>query len=233
MRPLNLSLVRVLVGVGLLLGLAPAAASAKAPIGFKVDLADGAHIECSWFRSALTCLDYSPDAEIVEPATCDFGGQVPGVTINKRGSLVSVTLCVDEGFHGWKRLRPGKTFRKGAISCRLSKPGSELKCRNRSGTFLVAGPLLAPSNPAGGSCKSIVFTPNSEDGASKIAATGVSCDEAGELVRAVAANHNFYDGPRSFASGDWACTVETDDTALPVGHYACKRGEAFVSWDKT
>jgi hypothetical protein len=89
----------------------------------------------------------------------------------------------------------------------------------------------APSPTA---CDDIAFTPASDDMATDIVATGVSCAEATDLVRTVAGEHNFYSGPRSFTASGWACTVATGTAApLPVGRYACALGEEEVTWTKS
>jgi hypothetical protein len=83
-------------------------------------------------------------------------------------------------------------------------------------------------------CGDIAFSPNSDDMATNIVATGVSCAEATDLVRTVRGQHNFVDGPRAFTAAGWACTVSTDTASpVPVGHYRCSRGDSSVSWDKT
>ncbi len=82
-------------------------------------------------------------------------------------------------------------------------------------------------------CADIMFTPATEDAATRIVATLISCDVANELIATVAAGHNFYSGPRSFEIDDFSCTVETEDDGLPVGHYTCSNGDATITWDKT
>lgn len=83
-------------------------------------------------------------------------------------------------------------------------------------------------------CGDIAFSPNSDDMATNIVATGVSCAEATDLVRTVRGQHNFVDGPRAFTAAGWGCTVSTDTASpMPVGHYRCSRGDSSVSWDKT
>jgi len=82
-------------------------------------------------------------------------------------------------------------------------------------------------------CPDIVFAPRSEDGAFKIRATGVSCASAEALVRQVRASHNFVSGPRSFTAGEYACTIVTDQTGLPLGNYTCTAGSRRITWSKT
>lgn len=82
-------------------------------------------------------------------------------------------------------------------------------------------------------CPDISFTPQSEDGAFNIKASGVDCDAASDLIRQVRSEHNFYSGPRSFQSGEYACTVVTENTDIPVGHYTCSTSQATITWDKS
>ncbi len=81
-------------------------------------------------------------------------------------------------------------------------------------------------------CADIGFAPQSDNIATHIVATGAGCLEAEALVRAVAATHNFTSGPREFTSGTFACSVVTEELALPVGHYTCIQGAKKVTWDK-
>jgi hypothetical protein len=52
-------------------------------------------------------------------------------------------------------------------------------------------------------------------------------------VSAVKAGHNFVTGPRSFTMNGFSCSVTTDQTGLPVGHYSCTNGGKTVTWDKS
>ena len=82
-------------------------------------------------------------------------------------------------------------------------------------------------------CADIGFAPQSDNVATHIVATNIDCSEAQVLVRKVAAEHNVTTGPREFTSGTFACSVATEDMALPVGHYTCIDGARKVTWDKT
>lgn len=83
------------------------------------------------------------------------------------------------------------------------------------------------------SCPNIGLEAGSDNAASSIRSTGVSCADASKLVRTVAAGHNFYSGPRAFSMGGYNCTVVTDDTGLPKGNYTCTAGSKRVTWTKT
>ena len=75
-------------------------------------------------------------------------------------------------------------------------------------------------------CGQIAFTPNSDDMASRIRATGVSCRTARRFIRAV-------DGtaPRRFRG--YRCTSRSLDTELPSRRYRCVDGSRRISWVKT
>lgn len=126
---------------------APASAAAPAP-GFQINLASPgrAHLECFVSRRKMQCLNYSA-AEA--PGRCEYGGDVPTAQLARRGRATETYTCVDEGFHGWKRLRAGQTFRSGAFRCRADKRRATLRCMSTvsrwSFTFNSAGKLtLAP-----------------------------------------------------------------------------------------
>ncbi|MBJ7472176.1 MAG: hypothetical protein JHD16_12795 [Solirubrobacteraceae bacterium] len=113
---------------------APLSARAADPIGFKFKLSDGAPVECSWSRGALSCLEY---AKAEAPGDCEVGGDVPGMKITARNAPKAISVCVDEGFHDWPVLRPSKTFKRGSITCRLRRDSSALTCRNRTGSYVM------------------------------------------------------------------------------------------------
>lgn len=94
-------------------------------------------------------------------------------------------------------------------------------------------PITGATAPSTVTCPDIGFTPNTEDMASGIRATGTDCIEASALIRRAKAEHNFYSGPRAFELDGWRCTVVTDETELPVGHYSCVSGPKVVTWEKT
>ncbi len=126
LRPLGLAVALALFATG------SAEAQAPAP-GFQVDLGarDARHVECFVSGGALSCLDYSRAAA---PGRCDFGGDVPTVRLRSRGRAVITYTCVDEGFHGWKRLRGGQVFRSGPFRCRVNERRDALRCTStRSG----------------------------------------------------------------------------------------------------
>ena len=127
--------------------------------------------------------------------------------------------------------RPASTS-SGVPLTTTTRPASSLSStttRPASSTASTSTTAIAP--PTG--CGNVAGGGPGGDTASGITATGVSCGDATALVQQVRAGHNFYDGPRSFNMGGYSCTVVTETTGLPVGHYSCKSGTKTVTWDKT
>lgn len=104
----------------------PAPPAAPVP-GFQIDLAGagGTHLECAVSGDRVRCLNYS---RAKAPGRCDFGGDVPGVELPRRGQARLTYACVDEGFHGWERLRAGETFASGPFRCRATATRKTLRC---------------------------------------------------------------------------------------------------------
>jgi hypothetical protein len=46
--------------------------------------------------------------------------------------------CVDEGYHGWARLRAGGSFRSGPFQCRVTAGARALRCSNETRTVTIA-----------------------------------------------------------------------------------------------
>lgn len=126
-------------------------------------------------------------------------------------------------------------------------PGAhQITVVTRGETWFTAHPartFVTDAEPA--SCENIAFTPNSEDLASRIEATGGDCSGAEQLVRHVhtEARHDFTAGPGWFTAlpsrpadpvyHRFDCIVKTESFELPVGHYSCTDAALRVTWDKT
>ena len=82
-------------------------------------------------------------------------------------------------------------------------------------------------------CGQVGFTPNSEDAAGDITATGVTCDEARAFVE-LAGRRTSSGGPPSLEVDGWRCVVTyaTDDP-LPRSDYRCARGPATVTFGRS
>ena len=92
----------------------------------------------------------------------------------------------------------------------------------------VAAPAGAHyTNPGAKYCGFIVFTPNSDDGASGIEAKRVSCRTARRIVKAVDRGN-----ARPFG---FSCKARQHDDPLFIAHsdFRCKRGNRVVTWIRT
>lgn len=130
MRRLLLALTLTLVAA------APALAAPAKPAGFKVTLSDGQKVECAYLGvvKKLQCLNYTR----VVDQPCDAGGAVFATELAAKGKPTDTFFCVDEGFHDWKVLRRGASWKSGPLSCRLAKTGKTLRCKNKTGTYTIA-----------------------------------------------------------------------------------------------
>jgi hypothetical protein len=83
-------------------------------------------------------------------------------------------------------------------------------------------------------CEKIGFTANSDDVATEITATGIDCQEAGQLIRAVHTGQNPVSGSPTLDIDGFRCTVaEQPDDPLPATTFDCRRGDERVTWKKT
>lgn len=107
-----------------------------------------------------------------------------------------------------------------------------------AGLEAVAGSLRKHPEPAQASapptkCRPIGFTPNSDDVAADITATGLDCDEASALVRRAREQHDPVAGRRFFRLPPFTCRAARQDTALESTAYRCDDGSRRVTWSKT
>ena len=80
------------------------------------------------------------------------------------------------------------------------------------------------------SCETVAFTPNSEDAASRITATGLDCEEAEAFVR-VAGTKTSSGGPATVDAEGYRC-VQTahEEDPLPQSTYECTRDAKTVTF---
>ncbi|MFP5317716.1 MAG: hypothetical protein ACLGI2_05405 [Acidimicrobiia bacterium] len=85
--------------------------------------------------------------------------------------------------------------------------------------------------PAGTrNCRTIPFTPNSEDAASSVTATGVSCEEAEAFVR-VAGRRTTSGGPSSVNVDGYRCVLTRSvQDPLPQAFFECTDGSKKVTF---
>lgn len=92
-------------------------------------------------------------------------------------------------------------------------------------------PTTTTTAPAGTrSCETIAFTPNSEDAASSVTATGLSCEEAEAFVR-VAGRRTSSGGPSSVSVDGYRCVLTRSvQDPLPQAFYECTSGDKKVTF---
>lgn len=117
-----------------------------------------------------------------------------------------------------------------ASTTSTARPTSSTTASTTKPTSTTSSSTTAPTKA---SCGQIAGGGPGGDVASGITAAGVPCSDALALVAAVKAGHNFVSGPRSFTMNGFNCSVVTDNTGLPVGHYSCTSGTKTITWDKT
>ena len=83
-------------------------------------------------------------------------------------------------------------------------------------------------------CNDIGFTPNSDNMASDIVATGVGCTEAEALVRKVGPQVGAIGEPSRVEVDGWACVrTASSDRFLPSSDFACTSGARVVTFVRT
>lgn len=106
-----------------------------------------------------------------------------------------------------------------------------------AGLKAVAGSLKKHPKPASSGaptkCQQIGFTPNSDDVAGDITATGLDCTTASDVVRRVRERHDPVTGRRFFRSPPFACRAARQERALESTAYRCDDGARRVTWNKT
>ncbi len=99
-------------------------------------------------------------------------------------------------------------------------------------TFALAGCTddSGSNGPTTALCDQVVFTPNSEDGASDIRATGLPCEEAEAFVT-VAGRLTSSGGPPELDVEGFHCVrVASQQDPLPTSTYECTDGAKKVTF---
>jgi hypothetical protein len=134
------------LGLGALAGASAASAASAAPFtpppGFTIDLTTASttgpthYAECFVARRRLQCGNVG---RLPQGASCRFGEAVPYWVLARKGRARTTYFCVDEGYHGWPRLRERRSWRSGGFRCRHRVLGKgdatygQLLCRAPSG----------------------------------------------------------------------------------------------------
>ncbi len=94
------------------------------------------------------------------------------------------------------------------------------------GTFEVTG----TARPAAAECTTVGFTPQTEDAASSIVATGLSCDEAEAFLRRLGPSVS-PGGPARIELEGFECVlVRHEEEPLPQGFYECTSGSKRITF---
>lgn len=82
-------------------------------------------------------------------------------------------------------------------------------------------------------CGTVGFTPNSEDAASDITATGLDCAEARAFVEQ-AGRRTSSGGPAALEVAGFRCVrTRAEEDPLPVAHYRCTSGDRTVTFARS
>ncbi|HEX2047465.1 MAG TPA: superoxide dismutase family protein [Acidimicrobiales bacterium] len=82
-------------------------------------------------------------------------------------------------------------------------------------------------------CQTVAFTPNSEDAASQVKATGVTCAEAEAFVR-VAGRRTSSGGPQSLSVEGYRCVLTRSvQDPIPQASYECTNGARKITFVRT
>jgi hypothetical protein len=91
-------------------------------------------------------------------------------------------------------------------------------------------PSSAAIDPGPLRCKTVGFTPNSEDAASDVMATGLSCADAEAFVR-VAGERTSSGGPQELDVSGYHCVrTRSEQDPLPQAFYECTNGPKKVTF---
>ncbi|MDQ4091528.1 MAG: hypothetical protein M3163_14685, partial [Actinomycetota bacterium] len=105
------------------------------------------------------------------------------------------------------------------------RAGSTTTARAGATTTVRAGATL--------DCQTIAFTPNSEDAASSVKATGLPCSEAEAFVR-IAGARTSSGGPAQVDVEGYRCVrVRSTQDPIPQAFYECTSGTKKVTFTRT
>ena len=189
------------------------ATPARAPVGGRVRIEGTGFTDAMWRAPA-------PPLWLAEKTGCNLFAQAEhSITVTAAGRLA------------------GEFTVPGAGNCRMSDLGERPVT---AGSYRIAFTCTACSigelevtTPAG-RCQDIAFAPNSDNLASDVVATGVTCAEAEALVRKVGPQVGAVGGPSRVEADGWVCIrTASDDRFLPNSDFACTSGSKTVTFHRT
>jgi len=172
-------------------------------------------------------VEFQPPSGSKISATPTFDAYVPATrtvhfVIDSRGYEVPALTGAD-GDQQRARLEPGPAFSAGHHSLTVVISTADGAVSTKTADYTV-DPAAATK------CESVGFTPNSEDAASEIEATGLPCDEARQFVRRAGAQTSS-GGPDQVTVDGYNCVrTSYKDEPLPRSAYECKNGAKRVTF---
>jgi hypothetical protein len=169
----------------------------------------------------VTGVRFSLDGEVVRV----FSGD--GIVLDKPVSCASYRRYLDAGASP-----PGcqdiGTY-QGCPTHGGPEPGSPEDCASNQ----PVGPCPGEGPGATLECQTVGFTPQSEDAASSVTATGLPCAEAEAFVRIVG-RLTSAGGPQQVDAEGYRCVlVRTEEEPLPQAFYECTNGPKRVTFVRT
>lgn len=154
--------------------------------------------------------------------------------------------CERAGYHPAVLITPSSLVRTALVAGLLLVPGcgddgdSDEAATSSTSVVVTATTTSTPPAPSTttptssvrttAKCRTVGFTPNSEDAASSIEATGLSCDEAEAFVR-VAGTRTSSGGPEEVDVQGFHCErTRTEQDPLPQAFYECTSGTKKVTF---
>ena len=114
--------------------------------------------------------------------------------------------------------------------CRRHRFRKPPETTTTSATTISSTASTTTAPPVTLKCQSIGFTPNTEDGAFDVMATGLSCADAEAFVR-IAGARTSSGGPQSLSVEGYRCVLtRSEQEPLPQAFYDCTSGSRKVTF---
>lgn len=186
---------------------------ARAPVGGRVQIEGTGFADPMWRAPA-------PALWLAEKTGCNLFAQADhSITVTAAGRLSGEFTVPATG------------------NCRMSDLGERPVM---AGSYRIAFTCTACSigelevTTSASRCEDIAFAPNSDNLASDIEATGVTCAEAEALVRKVGPQVGAIGGPSRVEADGWVCIrTASSDRFLPNSDFACTSGSKTVTFHRT
>ena len=189
------------------------ATPARAPVGGRVRIEGTGFTDAMWRAPA-------PPLWLAEKGGCNLFAQADhSITVTVAGRL------------------SGEFTVPAAGNCRMSDLGERPVV---AGSYRIAFTCTACSigelevTASASRCSDVAFAPNSDNLASEIVATGVTCAEAEALVRKVGRQVGAVGEPSRVEADGWVCIrTASNERFLPNSDFACTSGSKTVTFRRT